>query len=193
MKFEVGGTFCVDASVDKGDMRCEFGDAFIEVHDLDETLVGRSCMDAVVTISPSSNLIGLVSSDPLDIFHAFPSCSLLCISPECCNMSLIDSHVVLEGNEINYYESPSTFRGYNSFLDPCSLYLEDLPRKIMLIIAFDCSIDFSEAFDKLRRALTIIPRFIVCSYFNSSELHAQVFDKLVRVLMVSELGAWILR
>ena len=55
-----------------------------------------------------------------------------------------------------------------------------MPEKIMLIIAFDYSDDFSKAFDKFRRALIDIPRFIFrFSYLHSSELHAQVFDKLL--------------
>jgi len=50
----------------------------------------------------------------------------------------------------------------------------------MLIIAFDHSTNFSMAFDEFRRALTIIPRCMFgCSYLHSSELHAQVFDKLL--------------
>ena len=99
-------------------------------------------------------------------------------SPECCDLSLIDSHVVLEGNEVDCSKSPGTFREYGPSLDPYSLYLEDVPGKIMLIIAFDHSTDFSTTFDKLRRALTIIPSCMFgCSYLHLSELHAQVFDK----------------
>jgi len=62
----------------------------------------------------------------------------------------------------------------------------------MFTISFDHSTDFSEAFDKFRRALTITPTFMFgCSYLHSSELHAQVFDKLLRALTASELVAWI--
>jgi len=86
------------------------------------------------------------------------------------------------------------FRGYDPSLDPYSPYLEDIPRKIMFTIAFDHSTDFSKASDKFKRALTITPKFMFrCSYLYSSELHAQVFDKLLRALTASKLVAWILR
>ena len=64
----------------------------------------------------------------------------------------------------------------------------------MFTISFDHSTDFSKAFDKFRRALTITRTFTSeCSYLHSFELHAQVFDKLLRALIASELVAWILR
>jgi len=64
----------------------------------------------------------------------------------------------------------------------------------VLIIALDYSTDFSNAFDRFRRALIIMRVFIfICSYLHSSELHAQVLDKLLRALTVFELVAWILR
>ena len=69
------------------------------MHYLDKTLVGRSCVDVVFIVSCNSHLIDLVSSNPLDIFHAFASCSLPSPSLECCNLSLTDPHFVLEGNE----------------------------------------------------------------------------------------------
>ena len=66
--------------------------------------------------------------------------------------------------------------------------------KIMLSIVFDYSTNFSMAFDKFRRTLIIIPRVMFgCFYLHSSELHAQVFDKLMRVLTAFEMVAWILR
>ena len=91
-------------------------------------------------------------------------------------------------------ESLGTFRGYNPSLDPCSLYLESMPLKIMLITAFNFFTDFSKAFDKFKRALMIIYAFLFrCSYLHRSKLHAQMFDKLLRALTKSELVAWILR
>jgi len=77
-----------------------------------------------------------------------------------CDMLLIDPYVILEGNEVDWSESPGTFRGYDPSLDPYSLYLEDMPGKIMLIISFDHSTDFSKAFEKLMRTLAVIPRFM---------------------------------
>ena len=97
---------------------------------------------------------------------------------------------MLEGNEVDCSKSLGTFRGYDPSLDPYHLYLEDMPRKIMLIIAFDYSTDFSKEFDKFRRALIDIPRFIFgCSYLHSPELHARVFDKLLPALTSSKLVA----
>jgi len=88
--------------------------------------------------------------------------------------------VILEGNEIDYSESAGTFRGYYNSLNLYSLYLEDMPRKIILTIAFDYSTNFSKAFDKFRRELAVIPRLMFgCSYLHSFELHAQAFDKLL--------------
>jgi len=193
-EFEVGVTFYVGASIDEDDLCCESADAFIEVHDLDETLIGRSSVDVVVAVSLSPDLVDHVSPDAINIFHASPSCSLPSHSFGCCDLSPIDSHAVPEGNEDDYSESPYTFRGYDPSLNPYSLYLEDMPRKNMLAIAFDYFIDFSKAFDKFKRALTIIPRFMFgCSYLHSSELRAQLFDKLLQALTASELVAWILR
>jgi len=64
----------------------------------------------------------------------------------------------------------------------------------VLVIAFDYSTDFSKAFDKFKRALAIIFGFMFfCFYLHSSELHAQVFDKLLQAFTTSELVAQILR
>ena len=80
---------------------------------------------------------------------------------------------MLEGNQVDYLDTLGTFRGYDPSLDPYHLYLEHLPGKIVLIIAFDYSSDFSNAFDKFRRALIIMRVFIfVCFYLHLSELHA---------------------
>jgi len=40
MEFEVGRIFYVDGSIGEDDICCESGNAFIEVYDLDKTLVG---------------------------------------------------------------------------------------------------------------------------------------------------------
>ena len=87
-------------------------------------------------------------------------------------------------------DSLGTFRGYDPSLDPYSLYLRNVLAENMLTIAFDYSTDFSKVFDKFRRVLIIISRFIfTCSYLHPAELHAQVYDKLVRALTASELRA----
>jgi len=95
---------------------------------------------------------------------------------------------MLKWKTVDCIEFLGTFRGYDPFLDPYSLYLGNTPLKIMLTIAFNRSTDFFKAFDKFRRALTLISRFIfTSSYLHSSELHAQVHDKLLRALTASEL------
>jgi len=180
MEFEVGETFGIDAGVDEDDVCCESGNVFIEVHDLDATPLGKSCMNDMVAEPPSPDLVDHISLDSLDILHASRSCSPPSHSFEYCDMLLINSHVMLEGTEVDYYESSDTFRGYDPSLDPYSLYLENAPGKIMLSIVFDYSTDFYTTFDKFRRALTIIPRLMFgCSCLHSSGLHAQVFDKLL--------------
>ena len=42
MESKIGKTFGIDAIVEDN-LCCESSDVFIEVHDIDETLVGRSC------------------------------------------------------------------------------------------------------------------------------------------------------
>jgi len=79
------------------------------------------------------------------------------------------SMCALEGNEVDCVEALSSFRGDDSFFDPYCLYLGTLPAKIMYSIAFDHSYDFSKAFDKLKRALTIISSFMFkCYYIHPS-------------------------
>ena len=71
-KHKVGETF----RVNKEDVCCELGNVFIKEYDFDVTLIGRSCVDVMVTISPSSSLVHHLSSNPFDIFRVFYSCSL---------------------------------------------------------------------------------------------------------------------
>jgi len=115
-------------------------------------------MDVLVAVYPGPDLVDHVSPDPLDISHV-SSCSLPSPSPEYCDLSPIDSLAVLEENVVDCPKSLGTFRGYASSLDPYSLYLEDVPGKIMFTISFDHCTDFSKGFDKFRRALTISPTF----------------------------------
>jgi len=105
-------------------------------------------VDAVATIPTNPDLANNISPDPLDTFHAFSLGSLLSPSPECRNMSTVDHHGLLNGNVVDCFEFPGTFRGYNPSLDPYNLYLKNMPRKIMLTIAFNYYDDFSKAFDK---------------------------------------------
>ena len=58
----------------------------------------------------------------------------------------------------------------------------------MLIITFDCFVDFSKAFDEFKRALTLFaPSLPVFSYSHHSETHVAMHDKLLRALTASEL------
>ena len=130
-------------------------------------------MDVVFAGQTSHDFVENISPHPLDTFHASSSCSRPSPSPEYCDILLIDSHAILEGNEVDCSETLDTFRGYNPSLDPYNLYLEHSPRKIVLILAFDYCTDFSNALDKFRGALIIMRAFIfTCSYLHSSELHA---------------------
>ena len=148
MGFGVGEIFSIDVSVDEDDFYYGLDNIAIEKHDPNETLVGRSSVDIVFTVLPSLDHDDHVSPDPLAICHVSPSCSLLSHSPECYNWLLVDSHVVLEGNKVECFETQGTFRGCNPSLNPYNLYLEHLSGKIRLIIAFNYSTDFSKGFDK---------------------------------------------
>jgi len=72
--------FSIDFSVDEDDSYCGSNNIAIEEYDY---LVGRPGVDVVFTVLPCPNHDDHVSPDPLDIFHAFPSCSLPFHSPEC--------------------------------------------------------------------------------------------------------------
>ena len=84
-------------------------------------------MKVVVTISFSPNLVNHVSPNLLDIFHAIPPCSLASPFLECHNLSPINSNVVLKRNVVDYVVSLGTFRRHDPSLNPCTLYLENMP------------------------------------------------------------------
>ena len=53
---------------------------------------------------------------------------------------------------------------------------------------FDHAFNFSMAFDKFKRALTLFTTsLLVVSYLHHSEMHALTFDKFLHILMASEL------
>ena len=136
-------------------------------------------MDVVVAGPDNPDFVNNISPNPLDTFHASPFRSLPSPPPKNRNMLPADYHDMLVGNVFDCLESPCTFRGYDPSLDHCTLYLETMPVKIMMTSAFNHSKDLSRAFDKFWRTLTNISRFMFkCCYSHSSELHAQVFDKL---------------
>ena len=129
---------------------CELGDVSIDMHDFDATLVRRSFMDVVATVSAGPDLVNRASPNPLDIFHVFPP------SSECHNTSCVDYHDNLEGNMVECAESLGIFQGFIPCLDLHYLYLQDLAKKIMWSNFFYYSFDFFKEFDLFRRALTIM-------------------------------------
>jgi len=186
-EFGVGETLTVNASVDEDDACYDSDSVSIEVRDYDATPAGRSYVDVVITVSTSYVMVDDASLAPLDTPHASPLCSLPSPSPECHNLLSNVFHDMLQGDVFDCLDSLGTFRGYKPSLNPHSLYLESMPLKIIFITAFTSFTDFSKAFDKFRRALTIPFAFLFkCSFSHPSEFHAQVFDKLLRVLTTSD-------
>jgi len=112
----VGEIFSIDVSVDE-DNSCYGSDNIaIEEHHPNETLVGRPSVDVVFTVLPSLDHDDHVFLDPLDIFHASPSCSLPSHFPECYDWPPVDSHVVHEENKVDCFETLGTFRGFNPLI-----------------------------------------------------------------------------
>ena len=150
-------------------------------------------MDVVVAEPTSPDFIDDISPNSLDTSPAPYSCSPPFHSPKCCDLSLSDPYVILEGNEADCCKSLGTFRGYDPFLDPYRPYLEGMPGEIALTIAFDYYADFSQVFGEFKRALTLFaPSFPVFSYSHHSKLHTAMHDKLLRALTASELTTRIL-
>jgi len=156
------------------------------VHGFHETPTATSYVDVVVAGPTSPDFIDNISPNSLDTFHVFSSCSPPSHSSKCGDLLLIDPHVILEGNEVDCCKSLGTFRGYDRFLDPYRLCLEGMPGKIVFIIAFDYSANFSKVFDEFMRALTLFaPSLPVVSYSHHSETHIVMHDKLLRALTAS--------
>lgn len=75
---------------------------------------------------------------------------------------------ILKGNALDAIRSIGHFGVYNPSLDLFHVYLVGLPRKIKCTIFFDHSFDFSEAYNKFMKALTIIDVvLLVLSYIHS--------------------------
>jgi len=83
-------------------------------------------VDVVFTILPSPDHDDHMSPDLLDIFHVSSSGTLPSHSPKCHDWPLIDSHVMLEENKVDYSKTLGTFRGYDPSLVPYHLYLKHL-------------------------------------------------------------------
>jgi len=77
-----------------------------------------------------------------------------------------------------FYESLGDIRGYNPSLDPYYAYLEDMPRKFGWTTFVEYDFDFSMAFDKFKRALTLFATsLLLFSYLHHFEMHAKAHDK----------------
>jgi len=199
MEFDVGDTLGIDTNFDEDDTCYESYHTFIKVYDFDMTLEGQLCvfdmtLDAEVTITTSPDVVENISPDPLDTLHVSLSGSSPSPSPKCHNLSHVVWHDMLEGNEIDCIDSLGTFRGYGPSPDPYTLYPWSMRVKIMLATECNLFTDFSKAFNKFKRALAIVSAFLFkCSYLHPSEMHAQVFDKLLQPLMASEWAPWVVR
>ena len=78
-------------------------------------------------------------------------------------------------------------RGYNLFFDPYCAHLEELLTKIMWSTFFDHTFDFYMAFSKFKRPLTLVASyFLVFSYLHHFEMHAAIYNKLLRALTTSK-------
>ena len=87
-----------------------------------------------------------------------------------------------------FQESLGDTSGFHHSFDPYCAYLADSPRKIMWSTFFDRDSDFSMAFDKFKRALTLFAiSLLVFSYLYHFEMHTKAHDKLLRALTASEL------
>ena len=84
--------------------------------------------------------------------------------------------------QLHVYSEPlGDIRGYNPSLDPFCAYLAAVPRKIQWRPFLANTFDFSMAFSKFKRTLTLFaPSFAVLSYLHHSEMHASMYDKLVQ-------------
>jgi len=159
-EFRVSEILGVSASVDEDDTWFELGNIFIEEYGLHETPLGTSCVDLMVAGLANLDFIDNTSPNPLDTFHASPFRSLPSPPPDYRNMLPTNYHDMFEGNMVDCLEPLGNFRECDPSLNPYSLYLDTMPAKVMLTFAFDHSKDFSRAFDKFRRAHTIISRFM---------------------------------
>jgi len=105
-----------------------------------------------------------------------------------------DNKFNMLGGNVDDYASLGYFRGSDPSIDPYCLSLEDLPRKIMWSTFFNPSYNFAMAIDKVKWILIVFAVIlIISSYVLFSELWSQEFDKLLRVLTVSDLKGRVLK
>ena len=88
-----------------------------------------------------------------------------------------------KGKVIDLIQSLGIFGSHNHFFGPFDVYLVDSPRKIIRTTFVNHRFDFSKAYSKFIKELTIIDVIsLVLSYVHFSQMHASVYDKLLRVL-----------
>jgi len=99
------------------------------------------------------------------------------------NLGCGDNMFYMLGRNLDDF-MPRYIRSHDPSIHPCSLYLENLPRKVMWATFFTFSYEFSEALDKIKRILIVFRViFVIASYL--------VF--LVHGLMVSDLMSQVLK
>ena len=145
MEYEEGEPLSITASAGEDGTCYESSNAFIEVHNFHATLVGRSYKDVVVTVLASLDMGDNISTDPLDALHASPLSSLPSPSNVFCNMLFLACQDMLVGYVFDCVDSLGTFRVCDPICDRYSLYLRNMPAKILLTFAFNHSTDFSKA------------------------------------------------
>ena len=90
---------------------------------------------------------------------------------------------VFSGN-VDDYVSLGRLRGHDPSIGSYSLYLEDLPRKVIWTTFSTPSYDFRKAFDKIKRILIVFDvTWVLASCLVYSKLWSQEFDKLPRVFI----------
>jgi len=178
------------------------------VHDIAKTPFVGSCDEFVCEDFPTLGFDDSVLPNPLDHSHSSPIRSLPSVSlehyidvptnnPMICyaNVDLgYEGNMfhVLGGNTDNFV-SLGYFGGYNPSNDPYCMHLVAKPRKITWNTFLDFSLDFSMAFDFLKRAMTLFATIIlILSYCHACKSHVVSFDKLLRALTTSNLMSQVL-
>jgi len=179
----VGEHFGFDARFDVSNVCFESEDIFYKVHDLVSTPLEECRDECAHEESPNLGFNNVISPNPFDHLHVFPTCSQPPISLEYSlhapinNPKICDSKVDLEhagkmfamlGENVDNFISLGYFFGHGASLDPYCIFLVDKPRKIIWNTFFGFSFDLSMALALLKRALT----FFAVIIFELSYCHA---------------------
>jgi len=125
----------------------------------------------------------VMGSDAPNIGHIKP----ICTEPR--DLIPTSSHLIpiTPSRDHGFHESSDDVKGYYSSLDPYSVYLKDVPRKIMWCPFFDNGFDFSMALDKFRKPLTFFASsFVVFSFLHNFKKHGVTFGKLLGAFTTSK-------